>query len=38
MLEINVNGESRSLDAPREMPLLLVLRDLMGLTTLSLQP
>jgi isoquinoline 1-oxidoreductase alpha subunit len=32
MLEINVNGQNRSLDAPREMPLLWVLRDLMGLT------
>jgi isoquinoline 1-oxidoreductase alpha subunit len=30
--EINVNGQSHSVDAPENMPLLWVLRDLLGLT------
>lgn len=30
--EINVNGEARSVDAPEDMPLLWVLRDLLNLT------
>lgn len=30
--EINVNGELRSVDAPEDMPLLWVLRDLLSLT------
>ena len=30
--DLEVNGQRRSLDAPGEMPLLWVLRDLMGLT------
>jgi isoquinoline 1-oxidoreductase alpha subunit len=30
--EINVNGQSRTVDAPEDMPLLWVLRDLLGLT------
>jgi isoquinoline 1-oxidoreductase alpha subunit len=31
-LELQVNGESHSVDAPADMPLLWVLRDLVGLT------
>jgi isoquinoline 1-oxidoreductase alpha subunit len=30
--QINVNGEARSIDAPEDMPLLWVLRDLLSLT------
>ncbi|MEL7238942.1 MAG: (2Fe-2S)-binding protein, partial [Planctomycetota bacterium] len=30
--EIVVNGQRRSVDAPGEMPLVWVLRDLLGLT------
>lgn len=30
--QINVNGESRTVDAPEDMPLLWVLRDLLDLT------
>lgn len=30
--QINVNGEARSIDAPEDMPLLWVLRDLLDLT------
>jgi isoquinoline 1-oxidoreductase alpha subunit len=30
--QINVNGETRSVDAPEDMPLLWVLRDLLSLT------
>lgn len=30
--EINVNGETHSVDAPADMPLLWVLRDILGLT------
>jgi isoquinoline 1-oxidoreductase alpha subunit len=29
---LNINGESRSVDVPADMPLLWVLRDIMGLT------
>jgi isoquinoline 1-oxidoreductase subunit alpha len=32
MIALNVNGQSREVDAPPEMPLLWVLRDLIGLT------
>lgn len=32
MFTLNVNGEQRSVDAPPDMPLLWVLRDLIGLT------
>jgi isoquinoline 1-oxidoreductase alpha subunit len=32
MLELNVNGKPRALDVPNEMPLLWVLRDVLGLT------
>ena len=32
MITLNINGEPRSVDAPAEMPLLWVLRDLLGLT------
>lgn len=32
MFELNVNGESRSVDVPGDMPLLWVLRDVIGLT------
>jgi isoquinoline 1-oxidoreductase subunit alpha len=32
MLSLSVNGESHSIDAPADMPLLWVLRDLIGLT------
>ena len=31
-MKLNVNGAEREVDAPDDMPLLLVLRDLMGLT------
>jgi isoquinoline 1-oxidoreductase alpha subunit len=31
-MELNVNGTEREVDAPADMPLLWVLRDLMGLT------
>ena len=30
--ELSVNGESRSVEAPADMPLLWVIRDLLGLT------
>jgi isoquinoline 1-oxidoreductase alpha subunit len=32
MLTLNINGQSRSVEAPAEMPLLWVLRDLLALT------
>jgi isoquinoline 1-oxidoreductase subunit alpha len=32
MFVVHVNGEERSIDAPADMPLLWVLRDLLGLT------
>jgi len=32
MFSLTINGESHSVDAPAEMPLLWVLRDLIGLT------
>ena len=32
MLTLNINGESRSVDVPGDMPLLWVLRDVVGLT------
>ncbi|AOI88465.1 (2Fe-2S)-binding protein [Burkholderia pseudomultivorans] len=32
MLTLNINGETRTVDAPDDMPLLWVLRDLVGLT------
>jgi len=32
MITLNVNGESKSLDIPREVPLLWVLREELGLT------
>jgi isoquinoline 1-oxidoreductase subunit alpha len=32
MTKLNINGESRDVDAPDDMPLLWVLRDLLGLT------
>lgn len=31
-MELNVNGKTRQIDAPAEMPLLWALRDLLGLT------
>jgi isoquinoline 1-oxidoreductase alpha subunit len=33
MYVLNVNGERRSVDAPADMPLLWVLRDIVGLTS-----
>ncbi|MEO7432189.1 MAG: (2Fe-2S)-binding protein [Dokdonella sp.] len=32
MITFNINGQSREIDAPADMPLLWVLRDLIGLT------
>ncbi|HHT8992556.1 TPA: (2Fe-2S)-binding protein [Burkholderia cenocepacia] len=32
MITLNINGENRSVDAPDDMPLLWVLRDVVGLT------
>src|SRR6201999_1920042 len=32
MITLHINGEERSVDAPADMPLLWVLRDLVGLT------
>ena len=32
MIKLNINGESRSFDVPQDMPLLWVLRDVVGLT------
>ena len=32
MIVLNINGESRSVDVPDDMPLLWVLRDVIGLT------
>jgi isoquinoline 1-oxidoreductase alpha subunit len=32
MIALNVNGENRSVDVPEDMPLLWVLRDVIGLT------
>jgi isoquinoline 1-oxidoreductase alpha subunit len=32
MITLNINGESKDVDAPPDMPLLWVLRDLLGLT------
>ncbi len=32
MISLNINGQSRDVDAPPDMPLLWVLRDLLGLT------
>lgn len=32
MITLNINGQSREIDAPADMPLLWVLRDLIGLT------
>ncbi|QND68691.1 (2Fe-2S)-binding protein [Mesorhizobium loti] len=32
MIALNVNGEDRSVDVPEDMPLLWVLRDVIGLT------
>ncbi|NPT47141.1 2Fe-2S iron-sulfur cluster binding domain-containing protein [Paraburkholderia sp. 1N] len=32
MVSLNINGATHSVDAPGDMPLLLVLRDLIGLT------
>jgi isoquinoline 1-oxidoreductase alpha subunit len=32
MITLQINGESKSVDAPADMPLLWVLRDLIGLT------
>ncbi|WP_241303739.1 (2Fe-2S)-binding protein [Burkholderia stabilis] len=32
MVTLNINGETRTVDAPDDMPLLWVLRDLVGLT------
>src|ERR1700716_3643755 len=32
MITLRINGEDRSVDAPGDMPLLWVLRDLIGLT------
>ena len=31
-MQLNVNGEQRSVDVPPDMPLLWVLRDVIGLT------
>ena len=31
-INLNINGESRTLDAPGDMPLLWVLRDVLGMT------
>ncbi|HWZ85105.1 MAG TPA: 2Fe-2S iron-sulfur cluster-binding protein, partial [Thermoanaerobaculia bacterium] len=31
-MKLNVNGKVQDVDAPQEMPLLWVLRDLLGLT------
>ena len=31
-MKLNINGESRDVEAPDDMPLLWVLRDLLGLT------
>ena len=32
MIDLRINGQTRSVDAPDDMPLLWVLRDLIGLT------
>jgi isoquinoline 1-oxidoreductase alpha subunit len=32
MIDVNVNGTTREVDAPADMPLLWVLRDLLGMT------
>ncbi len=32
MIELRINGEAHSVDAPDDMPLLWVLRDLLGMT------
>ena len=32
MVSLRINGEVRNVDAPRDMPLLWVLRDILGLT------
>jgi aerobic-type carbon monoxide dehydrogenase small subunit (CoxS/CutS family) len=32
MIELRMNGELRSVDVPADMPLLWVLRDVLGLT------
>jgi isoquinoline 1-oxidoreductase alpha subunit len=32
MIELRINGESKSVDVPSDMPLLWVLRDVLGLT------
>ncbi|MFW2276082.1 (2Fe-2S)-binding protein, partial [Burkholderia orbicola] len=32
MVNLNINGETRTVDAPDDMPLLWVLRDVVGLT------
>jgi isoquinoline 1-oxidoreductase alpha subunit len=32
MITLNINGQSRSVDVPTDMPLLWVLRDVLGLT------
>jgi isoquinoline 1-oxidoreductase alpha subunit len=32
MIELSINGERRSVDAPDDMPLLWVLRDILGMT------
>ncbi len=32
MLKLNLNGEAREVDAPADMPLLWVLRDILGMT------
>ena len=32
MITLNINGEEKSVDAPEDMPLLWVLRDIVGLT------
>ena len=31
-MNLNINGENRSFDAPPDMPLLWVLRDVLGMT------
>jgi isoquinoline 1-oxidoreductase alpha subunit len=32
MIELSINGQRRSVDAPEDMPLLWVLRDILGMT------
>jgi isoquinoline 1-oxidoreductase alpha subunit len=32
MIKLTINGEQKSFDAPADMPLLWVLRDILGMT------